>query len=483
VANAWGRAPWGACGIVVLLAACTAPAPSPLQADAVSRALQQRRLDDPRLLRFIASATAGRTSEPAPFRWDLDRLVLAALYFHPDLGIARSRLQIARAHARVVRARPTPSMGASVGRGAAAALASPWLIGAAVDFLIEPGNRRGMRAAEADALVGAARADLRQAAWQVRARVYAALLDNWAAQRHLEPLRQQFELQSRRTELVGRRVAAGENPRADERRESAQRDLYAAALAQAQADLARSRADLAQAVGVPLPAFDGVELSVDGLDRVPEIDEAAGGALLQDALRGRADLLEAAAALDAAQAALQTEASRRWPDLRIGPGYQFDLGADKYTVSVAADWPRSDEAIDAALAEALARRDLAARQLLAIQARVLAQVDHARAAWRAAQPAARAAQDQQQLAERREQDAQSRFDAGALDRPALLAARIDRVDAQRIGQSALERQRRALADLEDALQCALESGHSGVFAPEADPGPALTAVDALAGPP
>jgi outer membrane protein TolC len=465
---------------VVLLAACTAPAPSPVPADASARALLQRRLDDPRLQRFIA-ATGGLSADAAAAPWDLDHLVLAALYFHPELGVARSRLQIAQAHARVVRTRPAPSLGVSLGRGAAAALASPWVVGAAIDLLIEPGQRRHLRAAEADALVGAARADLQQAAWQVRARVASALLDNWAAQRRLEPLRQQLDLQARRADLVGRRVAAGASPREDERREAAQRDLYAVALAQTEADLGQSRADLAQAIGVPLAALEGVELSFDGLDRSPDIDlDAAAGALLQQALRGRADLLEALAQVDAAQAGLQSELSRRWPDLRIGPGYQFDLGANKYTVSVAADWPRSADALDAAAAEALARRDLAVRQMMALQARVLAQVDHALLAWRAAAPAARAARDRQEHAERRALDAQARFDAGALDRPALLAARIDRVDALRMQQSALERQRRALVELEDALQCPLEPGHSGLLAPEADPGPGLPATDARA---
>jgi outer membrane protein TolC len=287
-------------------------------------------------------------------------------------------------------------------------------------------------------------------------------------------LRVSLDLQSRRADLFERRVDAGENARADWRRELAQREQLSVALAQAQADLAQSRADLAQAIGVPVVALDAINLDLESIDRAPDFDGSSiGRGLSERALTGRADVQDALAQLAAAQADLQIELSRRWPDVRLGPGYQFDLGANKYAVATSLDWPR---ATVGPIAEATARRELAALELLALQARVLSRVDHAVALWQATAPMAQSAGLMMSQAEQREQSAERLFAAGALDRPSLLAARLDRIEAARSRQAALERQRRALAALEDAVQATLEPGRPGPVAPEADPDPGVAAV-------
>lgn len=453
-----------------LLAACAAPEPPAIEADAGAHALLERRLDDPQLQRFVDRALgstavepvagAGRADAPA---WNLARLTLAAVYFHPDLQLARSQLALAQAHAQSARARPSPSWSAVLGRGAGASVASPWVVGAAVEFLLDAGGHRRWQIAQAERLEAAARADLRQAGWQVRGRIAAGLIDRWSAQRRIEALDRQVDLQSQRVAAIGRRVEAGESPRAEQRRELAQRDVYASALAQAKAEQARARADLAQAVGIPAEALDAARIAGDAFDRVDALDEAAvGGALRSGALQGRADVAVALARVDAAQADLRAEVAKRWPDLRVGPGYQFDLGANKYTLSAAVDWPRTS---DGPMREALARREVAAAELLEVQAAAIARIDRALSEWRLAaeaEPPLRAAAERAGLAERA---ARAQFDAGSLDRPALLAAGIDRIEAQAVLDTAQARQFRALAALEDALQRPLAPDAPDVLAP------------------
>lgn len=446
-----------------MLASCSLPAAAPIDTAQPLQALQQRRLDDPRLRRFIEAAQPAQAAR-SPARWDLQRLTLAALYFHPDLPIARSELDIAHGQAVTARARPNPGIVATLGRGAGDFFTSPWIVGAAIDLLVQPGDRRATRVAAADASVRAARAALRQASWSVRARVYGAWLDVWSAQRRLDALRDELELQSQRAQLFARRVEAGESARAELRRELIQREQLAAAAAQAQEDLARARVDLAEAVGVPTPALDAIALAVDSLDSVPALDEG----LLSDAARGRAlaaraDVLDALARVDVAQAELQAAASRRWPDLRLAPGYLFDQGNDRYEVTAALDWPAS---IEGPLAEALARRDLAARRLLGLQARILARIDRAAAEWAAATQRSHALEELLERQQQHERAAQAGLDAGSLDRPSWLAARIDLLEAQRALAAAHERQRRALAALEDALQQPVEPGEELPFPPE-----------------
>lgn len=467
MAAGWARARGGACGAAVLLAACAAPAPDPVDPAGSVQALQARRLDDPRLQRFIQSE---RPSQPtqAPAPWDLDRLTLAALYFHPDLSIARSQLRIAQAQALTARSRPNPGLAATVGRGAGGVLASPWIVGAAIDFVLESGDRRALRRSQTELQVTAARADLQQACWLVRARVYSALLDLWGAQRRLDPLREQLALQSERARLLELRVESGENPRADLRRELAQREQYAAALAQAEGERAQARVDLAEAIGVPVAALDDARVSTEGFDRPPALDDSVlADPVRRHALLDRADVRDALAQIDVAQADLKIQLSRRWPDLRVGPGYLFDQGTNKYQVSIGLDWPRS---VQGPVAEALARRDLAAGRVLALQARIIGQIDRASVAWHTSVQLATAGESLLGQAQQRERAATAQFEAGSLDRPALLGARIDRLEALRSLQAARERQRRALASLEDALQWPLEAGQAAPSAPESDPG-------------
>ena len=457
----------GVCGLLAVLVACSAPAPEAVDSAQSLQELQTRSLDDPRLQRFVESARPTATAQsPAP--WDLDRLTLAALYFHPDLSIARSELGLAQAQAVTSRARPNPGLVATLGRGAGGEFfSSPWIVGAAIDLLLESGDRRALRIAEADLSVEAARAALRQASWLVRARVASSLLDLSSAQSRIGPLRAQLELQSQRALLYERRVEHGENPRDDLRRELTQRDQMAAALAQAEADLVRARVDLAGAIGVPVHALDGAQLATEPLDQSPLVpDSALGDAARKRALTERADIRDARARVDAAQADLQLQSARRWPEVRLGPGYLFEQGNNRYETTVALEWPSS---IGGPIGEARARRDLAASRLLALQARIIGQIDRAAATWRTSAQQSGSAEALLARAQQREDAAQAQFDAGSVDRPALLASRIDRISAQLSLQAVRERQRRAAADLEDALELVLEPALAPPFPPEEKP--------------
>jgi len=461
------RAPFGACGMAAILAACSTPPPEPVDTARSLQTLQARSLDDPRLQRFIGSARSGEPAQPAA-PWDLDRLTLAALYFHPDLSIARSELGLAQAQAVTARARPNPGLAATLGRGAGGEFfSSPWIVGAAVDFLLQSGDRRTARIAEADSSVQAARAALLQASWLVRGRVASALLDLWSAQVRLGPLREQLDLQVQRAQLYERRVESGQNPRDDLRRELAQRDQLAAALAQAESDFARARVDLAEAIGVPVHALDGVVLATERLDQPPVVpDSALAESARQHALTERADVRDASARLEAAQADLQLQISYRWPDLRFAPGYLFEQGNNRYEAAIGLEWPAS---IEGPVAEARARRDLAANRLLALQAHIIGDIDRAAAAWRTLSQQAASAEGLLERAQQRETAAQAQFDAGSLDRPALLASHIDRIGAQISLQAVRERQRRALAALEEALEQVLEPRQTAPFPPQEIP--------------
>jgi len=452
----------GACALLLL--ACSATVPPGYDSAEALRHYAARRLDDPGLQQFLARQL-GSDAAAAAAPWDPQRLVLAALYFHPDLPVARSHWQLARAQALSARAAPPVSLSAALGRATGAVGVSPWLAGAALEVLLEPGARRQQRAERAAVLAYAAQVEVRQVAWQVQEAVVGATLELWSAQGRERTLASRSQLQEQRAALYEQRVNAGEAAGSDWRRELSARDRLALALAQARGAVAQARVHLAQAVGVPSAALDGVPLRLEQFDAAPVVPAPAlDGTLLQQALQQRADLRAALAQLQAAQQDLQIELARRWPDLHLGPGYQFDLGANKYEVSLGADWPRSDGPI----AEALARRERAAQQLLALQARLIATVEDAAAGWRLGAAALASADALLAAAQRREDAASAGLAAGTLDRPALLAARIDREESAQAQRDTLEQSWRLQLALEQALQAPLSPPQAQAWSASAD---------------
>ncbi len=127
---------------------------------------------------------------PALASWDLTRLTLAALYYHPNLDIARAKLAEARAGVITARQVPNPSLSfEELSYNASVATPSPWTIAPIINFLIETFGKREYRTAAAHALAEAARGDLATASWQVRGGGRAAPHFGAAAARTPKPAR------------------------------------------------------------------------------------------------------------------------------------------------------------------------------------------------------------------------------------------------------------------------------------------------------
>src|SRR6266851_273809 len=108
-----------ACCLTFLLWGCASYHEAPLSPAANAAAIEARSLDDARLRRFITAGLGG--ADPAT-SWNLARLTLAALYFHPDLDVARAGLASAEAAVLTAGQRPNPTLNlaAVLGTGAAA---------------------------------------------------------------------------------------------------------------------------------------------------------------------------------------------------------------------------------------------------------------------------------------------------------------------------------------------------------------------------
>lgn len=442
--------------VAITLAGCASYTPRPLSPQATASAFEARTLSDPGLENYLAAHLPRAEQAESPRTWDLNKLTLVALYYHPDLMVARTQQAVAEAGVQVSRQRPNPSLTLTPGYNAnALAGMSPWILGSMLNFPIETAGRRGYREAQAGDQLDEARFHVAETAWQVRSHVRSSMLDYDAARREAGLLEQTLALRKNQLQAMQRRLAAGEagQPEVD----AAQATLADTRLQlnTAQGRIATTRAALAAALGVPRAALDGIEFSFAAFRQPLSSAQIPAPAVRRAALTNRADLLATLARYAASQSALQLEIARQYPDLQIGPGYKWDQGANKWSLGISLTLPLFNHN-QGQIAQARAQRKLAAARFTALQAQTIAQTEHVLADYRASLATLDAAQSLIATQQLRAQSAQRQFSSGYIDQFALDQARLQALAADNTRLTASIQTQRALGALEDALQQPLD---------------------------
>jgi cobalt-zinc-cadmium efflux system outer membrane protein len=446
-------------GLLALVGAlalgCARYAPLPLAPAASAARLEARSLDDPGLRAFVAAQPGWAHVAWPPPHWDVASLTWVAFYFHPALEVARAEWRASRGEVETASARPNPTL-SFVPERATGSPPSPslWIAAVSFDWPIETAGKRGIRTREAEQRAEALRLQLVATAWQVRGELRRSLVAFAADRRRLVLRTGQAEAADRIAALLERRLAAGAASRPDATQARVAALGADADLAEARRTADASRIRLASALGLTSRALEGFTVSLDDCSTAPAtLDEAV---VRRAALTGRADVREALADYEASQAALQLEVARQYPDLHLGPGYQFDQGTNKWSIGVSLELPLLNQN-QGAIAAARSRREAAAARFVTLQSRVIAELDRAFAddtATRARLAAARAARDAEAGRLRATRRA---FDAGEVDRLALRSAELEADVAELAALDAWVERETAAAALEEAVQRPLEA--------------------------
>ncbi len=458
-----------------LVMGCAEVSPEPLSAAASAGDLESRTLDDPRLRAFVHAVLAGEAEPAAGISWDLTRLTLAAIYYHPELDIARARLALSRARMITAGQHPNPTLNfAAIGNTAAAAGAIvpgalPLTIGPVINVIIETFGKREARIGQASQLTEAARWDLATAGWQVRAAVRGALLDLWAARQRMALTHQRLDLEEQLVRFLERRREVGEASAFDASRERITRTQIAVDLRGFERAEAAAEARLATSVGLPVSALAGTALSFDAFEHVrPLSDGVAGGELRRRALTGRTDIEAALAEYEAAQSGLQLAVAGQYPNVTLGPGYNYDIGVNKFSLSPALDLPVFNQN-QGQIAEALASRQQAAAKFTALQAGIVGAIDAALAAYGAATRELATADALLAGAQRRASQVAASFRAGQVDRPTFVSAELETAVIRLARFDAAVARLQAIGALEDALQSPLYEPSALFSVPQTSP--------------
>ena len=411
--------------------------------------LEARNLGDPGLRRFLEKNGYTFVGWP-PTRWNLELLSFAALYFNPTIDAGRARLLGAQAAIVSAGARPNPSFGLSPG------IPSPYLLTLDIAVPVETANKREHRVQIARSLDEAARFDLADSAWRVRSGVRSALLSYFLASRNLEALHSEEQVRTAQVKILEERLAVGEIPRPEV-------DAARIGLAKTQlgitaeeGQIAQAKAVLAGSIGIPVSGLQNFEFSWPDLDSPPSPESFSRQTIQRDAVLNRLDVRRSMTEYAAAEANLQLEIAKQYPDVHIGPGYTYEEKNNFFTIGLSVTLPLFNRN-HGPIAEAEAKRKESGAVFLVTQAQVIAQSEQAYAAYSAAlKELAKADQSLRNLQDSQLQMMQYAVSAGEEDQLALNGLHLQATAVTRARLDALSRAQNALGALEDAVQRPLD---------------------------
>ena len=437
--------------VFIFVCGCASFQPKPLSPSQTASDFEARTLEGGGLRQFLETGLDKKFESWPPDRWDFEILAMAALYYNPDMDVARARWGVARAGVITAGGRPNPVMSllgqhhSATGGGAL----SPWTAGMSLDIPVETAGKRGYRIQKAEHLSEAGRLNVAETAWQVRSRLRKDLLALYSFIDREKFLRDQLEIQQGIAGIFEQRVAVGESSRFEEARSRLDLDKMRLLLAETQKQMAEAHVSLADALGVPARALEGIRISFDSFDKVIEVADLKD--IRRQALSGRPDILAALSEYEASQSALQLEIAKQYPDIHLGPGYEWDQGDNKWSLGFSVELPvlnRNEGPIE----EAKARREESAARFTALQARVIGEIDKAEAAYNETLRKLKVADSLVSTERGRLQIIQRRFDMGESDRLALEEAKMgySAMEIARFG--ALISAQEGLGALEDAVR-------------------------------
>jgi outer membrane protein TolC len=429
--------------VTLALPACVQFKARPLAAETSIADFSGRSLNDAGLQAFLAENKASGGL------WSVDRLSLAAAYFHPDVALARAEADEVAAGIKTAQMRPNPVFTFMPQYSSfRAPVFTPWFLGPSLSVPIETAGKRSKRTEQALAAAEAARWRISARAWVARSRVRAAMLELHGARENIRLLETEQKLHDEAIKKLTAQMEAGDVSPFELTQARLMLNRTRLALQDAQRIAATGEARLAAAVGLPLNAIKAAKLDFSAFHRLP-----SPGNSRKLALTNRADLMALLSDYAAAEAALKLELARQYPDINISPGYDYNSGQNRWQLGLNVALPLNRNR--GPIAEAEARRITTEKRFLAQQAVIQGELDIALAAYHASRAKANTAMQLAQEAAAASDTTQKMVEAGNVSALELTRRQIEASAAKVALMAANIEAQTAAGALEDAMQSPL----------------------------
>lgn len=423
----------------------------PIKPAEVVKHLEAQSPDSPAFQEYLLAQNYPQSQLPIQ-QWNLSELTYSALFFHPDLNVARSQWRAAQATQITAAQRPEIGINASADNHQQHKNKSPWTYTLGIDIPIVTAGKRDAQIEQAAGLSEAARIEIAQTAWQVRSRLAKSLLEYQFATQQAAILANEVKLRTSIVDMLQKRVDAGmaSNIELSNARIALQKAEQS--LNTETGKIPALQASLASDAGLPLAAFKQLNVINDSFatDKPIALDS-----LQYEALLNRLDIRAALARYEAAEAKLRLEIAKQYPDITLSPSKTLDQGDKIWSLGFSSLLTLINKN-RGLIAEAKALREVEIAQFEALQAKVISELNQSKASYQATLEANAKANTVLASQEKRTLQTQRQFDAGFADKLELSTTQLENLIAkQNVLQSAYGIQQAKLA-LEDAAQRPLD---------------------------
>src|SRR5579864_976725 len=367
--------------VILSLTGCVHYRARPLAPIQSEESFLKRGLDDAGLAQFARSVNGPSDAAWPPQALELRSATLIAAYYSPALQVARAQVKIAEAGIVAAGGRLNPAIAAAGGYENSPE--SPLVLRFELSLPIETARKRSYRILAAAKLADVSRIELKEASWRVYTQVREAWNAHLLATEEAEIIRAESRIRLEAASLLEKRLAAGEISQPEWNLVQAEVSKVAVAQWGAEGRVAETFAQLASTLAMPVDALARISLNLRHDDQPPHLEDLPIARLQKKGLLNRLDVQRTLLEYAAAEANLQLEVARQYPDLQLNPGYDFDEGHSKFTFGPALPvpvWNRNRGGI----AEAEAKRAEVEARFLALQSQAIGELEHSLTQYRAA---------------------------------------------------------------------------------------------------
>lgn len=405
----------------------------------------------------------GYEAERLPIQqWGLDELTYCALFFHPNLDVARAQWRSAQATKATAAGRAVPTINSNIAHSNASdPTKKPFAFGLSIDIPIETANKRNIRIENAQHLSQTAKLEIAQNAWQLRQNISLTLTEY---QFNLTQLRLYTEERLQRQEIVNmyqKRVSAGAASNIELSNAKLQLQTVSSALNAVQQNKLVLLSKLASNVGLPLTRVETMSLE---LENKRELQDIPSKDLQTSALLNRIDIRIALERYSVAETKLKLEIAKQYPDIVISPGSAYEFGDNIWSLGLSSLLTLLNKN-KLGIAEATMLREVEAAQFEALQTKVMLDANIANAE---VNQAMQALEHQKRLLTQQQsntQRMQRKLTVGEIDRLEMTYAKLEDINAEKNVALATFQLNKSLDQLENTLQKPLvnnESKNSGM---------------------
>ncbi|HZW61184.1 MAG TPA: TolC family protein [Candidatus Babeliales bacterium] len=440
--------------ISLSLVSCETFKPKPLSLNNTAHDFSNRTLTSPALTRFAQHYFYYSQNTWPPKTWNLDALTVVALYYHPDLSVALASLKASEAGIMTARMLPNPTASLSAQyQDRFIEGFSHMTYGLSFGTPIETAGKRGFRIKQASFVNQAERLRFANTIWQVRSNVRKSFLGFYQASQTLEMLQKEEQLQAKLVKLFRAQMHEGETSQWQLTQADIALNQTRLAVEEMRKQKVESLAQLGTALGVPASALERINFSFKDFERIGKSNLLL-TPLKQRALLHRPDLLALLSDYEASQAALQLEIAKQYPDVTIGPGYQWAQGANVYTLGPTLVLPIFNQN-QGPIAYAKARREEAGANVMALQANIMGQLTQNYKGYLATLNKLNVADRLFTQQVRSWKSIKRTYHAGEIGKFELQTAALEYTKAEQARFDTLIQVQKMLGALEDAVQCPL----------------------------